>query len=422
MTQTIPLARADYRRDVAKEARVLTRNRYFEQNPVLTEDPTALIARPGMKRAIQVGEGPIRFLYSQPGTFDEDLFTVSGLDLYRVSSVTLAATLLGTIGTVVTDSVSMVATANIGETPGHLFICDGGVLWCYTEDGYATDYLTATGAIANAYIVVIDGVYYKWTNASVDAGTPLGTVAFPWLVKLGVDAAESLQNLFEAINGEGEAGVTYSTALDPNPNVLAYNSSATQLFVRAVNNGISGNVIAVSKTGANIIWNSATLAGGGAPSLLQVPMPDDVGAISLGYIASYVIVIPAQGQGVNGRFYWINPGETTIDPFDFATAERSPDAVYQVVVFGDQFWLPGQSTTEVWYPSGDPDAPMVRTQGIVFDSGCWQGTAIQVKTSLITVDSDGRVYQISGQSKPISTPDIEERIREAMALQRISGF
>jgi hypothetical protein len=64
----VPLARSDYFRGVAKEARILTRNRYFEGNPVLSEAQVALIARPGLRRWIYVGEGPIRpnGIYSQP--------------------------------------------------------------------------------------------------------------------------------------------------------------------------------------------------------------------------------------------------------------------------------------------------------------------------------------------------------------------
>ena len=119
-----------------------------------------------------------------------------------------------------------------------------------------------------------------------------------------------------------------------------------------------------------------------------------------------------------GRFYWINPGENTIDPLDFATAERSPDGITQVLVFGDMFWLMGQNTTEPWITTGVYATPMERYQGILYDRGCWPDTAVQVKDSIILVDEDGAVFQIkSGQSR-ISNPAIEERIR--LALQRQS--
>jgi hypothetical protein len=157
--------------------------------------------------------------------------------------------------------------------------------------------------------------------------------------------------------------------------------------------------------------------GGGGDYVTVVATPDDVGPISVGYIASYVVVIPAQGEGINGRFWWINPGETTIDPLDFATAERAPDPVFSVVVFADQFWLPGSNTTEVWYFTGNVDSPVLRLQGVTFDRGTWQGAAIAVKESMVIVDSDGGVFQIAGGLKRISNPSIEQRIRESIQFQ-----
>lgn len=290
----IPLSRSEYFRGVAKEARIRTRNRYFEQNPVLTDKQSALIARMGLRRWLYVGEGPIRGIYSQSGSFDGDLFVASGSGLWRIKADE-TITYIGSIPSIDPNApVQMAATANIGVTPAFLFVAAGSTLKCYDET----------------------------------AGTP---------------------------------------------------------------------------------W-------------FDVPTPDDVGIFSVGYIASYVVCVPSQGQDINGRFYWINPGEVTIDPLDFATAERAPDPISGVVIFNDQFWLPGDKTTEAWYFTGDIDAPVLRVQGIVFDRGAWAGTAIQVKDSMIIVDSEGAVIQITGgSSKRISRPDIEEQIREAIQFDAASA-
>jgi hypothetical protein len=56
----------------------------------------------------------------------------------------------------------------------------------YMENGFATG--TITGTPANNDVVQIGGVYYKFTNGSVNAGAPAGTLANPWLVALGVSA------------------------------------------------------------------------------------------------------------------------------------------------------------------------------------------------------------------------------------------
>lgn len=417
----IPLGYGDYKRNVAKEARIILQNRNFEKNPVLTEDQVALLVRPGMKRFLDVGEGPIRAIYSQPGSFSDAVFIISYDTLWRLDTDgTLASIGSGFFGTSLNDYVSMAATAPIGTTPEYLFIADGQVLWVYLEDGYAIGTLTAAGAIANGDVIKIDTTYYQWTSGSVNAGTPAGTLANPWLVALGAGITNALDNMRFAINATGTAGTTYSTALTVHATCRATDTTSNTLIVAAKTAGAAGSSISTTETGANISWGGATLAGGGSPSITPVLTPDDVGMISVGYVGSYVICVPAQGEDINGRFYWIEPGETTIDPLNFATAERSPDPIRQVVVFGDQFWLPGQSTTEVWYVSGDITNPMQRLQGVAFDRGTWGGTAIQVKDSMILVDSDGAVFQTGNGTKRISTPDIEERIRLAIAAEAAS--
>lgn len=411
----IPLSRSDYFRGVAKEARIRTRNRYFEQNPVLTDKQAALIARMGMRRYMYVGQGPIRGLYSQPGSFDDAAFTVSGDTLFRVDRDG-TQTIIGNIDTPSpNNTVKMAATSNIGTTPAFLFVAGGGPLMLYMEDGYATGQIS--GAPANNDVVRIDNTYYQFTNASVNAGAPAGTLANPWLVALGVSSATAWLNLSDAIGNTGTPGTQYSTALTAHLTVKVTLVTGGGVIVRADAIGALGNAIVTTETGAVIAWGAGTLTGGGGATWTQVQTPDDVGIIDLAYIASFVVLVPAQGQGINGRFFWIDPGETTIDPLDFATAERAPDPISGVAVFSDQFWLPGSNTTEAWYFTGNDDSPVARVQGIVFDRGAWEGTAIQVKDSMIIVDNEGAVFQIQGGAKRISRPDVEERIREAIQYQ-----
>lgn len=327
-------------------------------------------------------------------------------------------TLVGQLpNTSLTGYVSMAATSNIDQVPAFLFVASGSTLMCYIENGYARG--SITGTPANGDVVRAGDVYYQFTNASVDAGAPAGTLANPWLVALGSSAAEAWTYLGAAFGASGTPGVEYSTLLAANPDIQTAAVTATTVFVRANAIGALGNGVVTTETGASITWtDGGTLVGGGSPSWFSVQMPEDVGVISVGYIASYVVVVPAQGQNINGRFFWIDPGETVVDPLDFATAERAPDPISGgVVVFGDQFWLPGTSTTEAWYFSGNEDAPVLRMQGVVFDRGAWEGTAVQVKDSMIIVDSEGAVFQIAGGAKRISRPDIEERIREAIQYQ-----
>lgn len=410
----IPLGQSAYQRTVAQVPEVRLINRYFESDPTDQKDQVSLLTRPSMRRwKVDVGDGPIRAVYSQPGTFDEAIFVVSGYDLYRIDRDE-TETLIGTLDSTTLDSfVSMAAT----DDP-YLFLCDGGTLWLYTDNGVAVGTLTVSGGnIANNDVVKIGTTYYQWTTGSVDTGTPAGTVGSPWLVAKGADDTAALANLRAAINDTGTPGTTYSTLLTIHTTVQATSSSASTLIVRALTGGTGGNSISTTETGANTAWGAATLAGGGSASLTPVVTPDDVGMISVGYIASFVICVVTPGFDMNGRFYWIEPFETTIDPLNFATAERAPDPCWSVNVVGGQFWLPGSNTNEVWYPTGNELAPFLSLQSRVFDRGVWEGTDVKVKDTVILVDRDGVVYAIGDSPRRISTHGIEERIRRAMNVQ-----
>lgn len=419
--KNIPIWVSDYIRQVGKAPSVLMKNRFLEKNPVLSDQPVAAISRPVLKKIAEVGSGPIRKVFSAPGVFDGDLFVVSGTALYRVAATTLAPTLIGAIGTNPIGDISMAATAPFeGSTGAMLYVAEGGVLYVYTDNGHAMAFLQASGAIANNDTVQLGTVYYKWTTGSLAGGT--GASGTPWLVKLGASNSEAMKNLYEAVNAKGIDGTTYTAGLTAHASVVSTKYSATDIVFEALLPGVNGNALASTETGLNLSFAGATFSGGGTNQLRQVMLPDDNGAVSVASINSYVIVIPVQGKEIKGRFYWIEPGERTIDALNFATAERNPDGLHQVLVYGDMFWLLGENTTEPWITTGDPVAPMERYKGILFDRGSWQGTAVQVKDSLIVVDEDGGVFQISGGQKRISRPDIEERIRRAIQRQGAYGY
>lgn len=433
MSTSVQLGRSANDRRIAKSARIMLRNRYFEANPVLTDDSVSLIARPGRRLLCNVGSGPIRGIYTSPGNFDDTLFVVSGTDLYRIDIVkgfgvdgvtlTPTPTFIGTISNK-TDlgSVTFAATAPIGDgpsaTPPYLYLADGSTLWCYTDNGYAMGTLTSTGLISNGDLVVIGSVHYEFVTGSVDAGTPAGTLANPWLVARGASSAAALTNLYRAVGATGTAGTDYSTALTAaNPDANQVAVTATELVVRSTLVGMLGNGTVTTETSSVLSWGGTTMSGGGNPALYQIPVPDDAGVISLTFVKSYIIVVPVQGgtEGqFNGRFYWIEPGANTIDPLNFATAERLPDPIWQVLSFNDKFWFTGEASIEPWYPTGDTTntTPMAPFTGMVFNRGALPGTAVQVKDAMIFTDPDGGVFSVSGNIARISTPAIEERIRE----------
>jgi hypothetical protein len=155
----------------------------------------------------------------------------------------------------------------------------------------------------------------------------------------------------------------------------------------------------------------------GTAALTPITTPDSLPMISLDIFNSYVMCV----QNNSDRFYWIQPGAVVIDPLDFATAERYPDHVNQVRVVGDEFWLLGEKTNEVWRATGSADAPFMRSEGRLFDRGTWGGTAVRVQDSVIVVGEDGSLIEVAGGPKPIGDPSVSERIRNAILAQLEAG-
>src|SRR5690606_37306686 len=138
----------------------------------------------------------------------------------------------------------------------------------------------------------------------------------------------------------GESGSsespTASSNISPNPDVQTSVITATTVSVVALFPGEAGNSIETTETGTNLAWGSGTLTGGSGNKVIPISTPNDIGIFDVATIASYVICIPVQVGEFIGRFYWIEPGEVTIDPLNFATAESSPDGILGVEVSGDK--------------------------------------------------------------------------------------
>lgn len=148
-------------------------------------------------------------------------------------------------------------------------------------------------------------------------------------------------------------------------------------------------------------------------SLEALPMPDDAprdGAVQ--------DVDQLNGYGLfligNGRFYWLEPGDTEIDPLNYATAESLPDDGVAIRRLGDEIWIFGAQNVEVWQSTGDQDAPFQRAAGRSFERGClYRDTVRRFDNTLVWVGDDYQVYRAVNVPQVISDPDIARRIRRA---------
>lgn len=160
--------------------------------------------------------------------------------------------------------------------------------------------------------------------------------------------------------------------------------------------------------GFTLQYTNGTAALAGVDISLLTP---GIAFASVDVFNGYVIATVATSD----RFYWLQPGSLQFQPLDFATAEHFPDKILQVRVVGDEFWLLGEKSVEVWRATGQGAAPFERVEGRAFNFGIYGGTAVRMKdTSVVLVADDGTVFDIRGTPKEISDPAIAEKTRNAI--------
>lgn len=160
------------------------------------------------------------------------------------------------------------------------------------------------------------------------------------------------------------------------------------------------------------------IAGGGLlyaydTALVSIALPDDApndGMVQdIDQLDAYGLVLLP-----NGRFYWIVPGATTIDPLNYATAESLPDGARAIRRLGDEFAILGAEGGEIWQATGDPDAPFQRATGRGYEKGClYRDTAARYDNTLVWVTDQYEVCRAAAVPQVISNPALSNRIRQA---------
>jgi len=399
--EKVSLTRSTYTRDYTGSVELQLLNRFFEGDPSSTIDDTALVSRPGTDFFRTFGNGPMRGNFSQPGFLGGDLFVASGNQLFRWNGTT-SIPIVGAMNSN-PGPVSMTYQASPGVA--RLWLADGNTLFYYEGLSKAVGNLDATANPVATDVVRVDSVYYQFVASGVNAGSPAGTIANPWLVLLGLTTLGSLQNLGAAIGATGTPGGTYSSALIANPNVEVRRVAGVRLSVQAIVAGVAGDSIVTTETSANLTWGGGTLANGGLHLLIPVPVPEggSQSAVSVTIVSAYVIISVAASQ----RMYAIRPAEYWVQVF--FEAESEPDEVLQVVTVGSIFWALGRSTIEPFSATGDPDTPFAPIQGRQMSYGIIPGTALVLEDRVIFIDDKGIGRDNSGQR--LTPHNIEEEIR-----------
>ncbi len=191
---------------------------------------------------------------------------------------------------------------------------------------------------------------------------------------------------------------------------------------------VSGNVLyrgatslgAITGTGP-VSWASSDIEvvvtrGGTAYSyngtnLAAVVLPDTFQATAVTFIGGLFVYARAG----SGKYYWsaVLNGRT-VDALDFATAESAPDRLRDVVAVGDNLFLLGEDSIEVWYITGELDLPFSRiSQRTVRIGVAATGCAVEMDNALHFIGANKIVYRFGDVPERISDHGIEERLAQS---------
>lgn len=199
------------------------------------------------------------------------------------------------------------------------------------------------------------------------------------------------------------AGTLIGT-IDLSPNPVSMASNGTVVFVAT---GPNGYVITPASSNVAQIINAAFS-----------------GADRVDYIDGYFVFNkPGTGQfQITGLF------TTNIDPLDFATAEGAPDLLLSLLVDHREIWLFGETSTEVFFNSGNPDFPFERIQGAFIQQGiAAKNSPARFNGSVVWLSANeagqGMVVAAAGyQPKRISNHALEFAMQGYARIDDAIGF
>lgn len=162
----------------------------------------------------------------------------------------------------------------------------------------------------------------------------------------------------------------------------------------------------------------------GTGVLVQITDSDFVGADTVQFIDGYF----AFNKTGTGQFQITQLYGTDIDGLDFATAEGAPDLLLSLLVDHREIWLFGETSTEVFFNSGNPDFPFERIQGAFIEQGCaakLSPAKLDNTVFWLTADERGQgmVQRAQGyQPQRISTHAVEYAIGQYPTISDAVGY
>lgn len=153
----IPILPTNFERSRGNVTRLPIINMFAERS--LADNKIILQSRPGVDVNAVLGSvtASVRFVYSEPGVFNGDIFSVCGYDVYRNNIL---------IGTIDGDDAT-----SIDSFPDRLFIASGSSLWSY--DGTSLSKVTVPDSLpvgkvlvgyGRAFVFIKNSQRFYWTD------------------------------------------------------------------------------------------------------------------------------------------------------------------------------------------------------------------------------------------------------------------
>ena len=235
-------------------------------------------------------------------------------------------------------------------------------------------------------------------TAGADGGVSL--LSFPGMASTVVRGAGPINGIYQRSNLFAGAVFTISG----NTLYKDGTSLGTVAGTGPVSWASSDIELVVSRGGAAYSYNGTNLA--------AIAFPDAASVIAVTGVIGGLFVFARAGSG---RFYWSAVYDArTINALNYATAESAPDKLRDIIAIGDNVYMLGEDTIEVWYITGDLTLPFSRisqrtTRVGVIATGC----AIEVDNALHFIGDNRVVYRMAEVPTRISDHGIEERIGQS---------
>jgi hypothetical protein len=174
------------------------------------------------------------------------------------------------------------------------------------------------------------------------ANFPGGAVRGALRFSAGVAVVVSGINVY--LTGTGGVGTLIGTVTGGSTPVSMASNGTTVMLV-------------TGPTGYAINPNAGTMA--------QITDADFQGADSVAFVDGYFVF----NKTGTSQFQITQLYSTDIDTLDFASAEGAPDKLLSLLVDHREVWLFGETSTEVFWNSGNPDFPFERINGAFIENG-----------------------------------------------------